>query len=39
VEQTRKLVEQEGVAFMGGALGTPTNTSIPPICLIKQIPL
>ena len=28
VEQTRRLVEQEQVAFIFGTLGTPTNTAI-----------
>jgi branched-chain amino acid transport system substrate-binding protein len=28
VEQTRKLIEQENVAFIYGSLGTPTNTAI-----------
>ncbi len=28
VEQTRKLVEQEGVAFIFGSLGTATNTAV-----------
>ena len=28
VEQTRRLVEQEGVAFIFGSLGTPTNAAI-----------
>jgi branched-chain amino acid transport system substrate-binding protein len=28
VEQTRRLVEQEKVAFIFGSLGTPTNTAI-----------
>jgi branched-chain amino acid transport system substrate-binding protein len=28
VEQTRRLVEQEGVAFIFGSLGTPSNSAI-----------
>jgi branched-chain amino acid transport system substrate-binding protein len=28
VEQTRKLVEQDGVAFMFNSLGTPTNSAV-----------
>ena len=28
VEQTRKLVEEDGVAFMLGSLGTPTNSAV-----------
>ncbi len=28
VEQTRRLVEQDGVAFMLNMLGTPTNTAV-----------
>src|SRR5262245_51138521 len=30
LEQTRKLVEQEGVAFIFNSVGTPSNTAIQP---------
>jgi branched-chain amino acid transport system substrate-binding protein len=38
VEQVRKLVEQEGVAFLFNTLGTPTNTAIQKYLNQKKIP-
>jgi branched-chain amino acid transport system substrate-binding protein len=38
VEQTRKLVEQEGVAFIFNALGTPTNTAVQKYLNHKSVP-
>jgi len=38
VEQTRKLVEQEGVAFMFNSLGTPTNSAVQKYLNQKKVP-
>ena len=38
VEQTRKLVEQDGVAFLFNALGTPTNSAVHKYLNQKNIP-
>ncbi len=38
VEQTRRLVEQEGVAFMLNQLGTPTNTAVQRYLNQKKVP-
>jgi len=38
VEQTRKLVEEEGVLLLFGSLGTPTNTAIHKYVNAKQVP-
>src|SRR5205823_5620314 len=38
VEQTRKLVEQEEVAFLGGALGTPTNSAVQKYLNDRKVP-
>jgi branched-chain amino acid transport system substrate-binding protein len=38
VEQTRKLVEQEGVAFIFNGLGTPTNTAVQKYLNHKGVP-
>jgi branched-chain amino acid transport system substrate-binding protein len=38
VEQVRKLVEQEGVAFLFNTLGTPSNTAIQKYLNQKKIP-
>jgi len=38
VEQTRKLVEQEGVAFMFSSIGTATNTAVQKYLNQKQVP-
>jgi branched-chain amino acid transport system substrate-binding protein len=38
VEQTRKLVEEEGVAFLFGALGTPTNAAVRAYLNGKKVP-
>ncbi len=38
VEQTRKLVEQEGVLFDFGPLGTPTNTAIQKYLNDRKVP-
>jgi branched-chain amino acid transport system substrate-binding protein len=38
VEQTRKLVEQDGVAFMFGTVGTAHNTAIQPYLEQKKVP-
>jgi branched-chain amino acid transport system substrate-binding protein len=38
VEQVRKLVEQEGVAFLFNTLGTPTNTAIQKYLNQKKVP-
>ena len=38
VEQTRRLVEQEGVAFIFGSLGDPTNLAIRQISQRQQDP-
>ena len=38
VEQTRKLVEQEGVAFLFGGLGTPTQTAVRAYLNARRIP-
>ena len=38
VEQTRKLVEQEGVLLMFQPLGTPTNTAIHKYMNAKKVP-
>src|SRR5579864_9013947 len=38
VEQTRKLVEQDEVAFMGGALGTPTNSAVQKYLNDRKVP-
>jgi branched-chain amino acid transport system substrate-binding protein len=38
VEQIRKLVEQDGVAFIFNSLGTPSNTAIQKYLNEKQVP-
>jgi len=38
VEQTRRLVEEEGVSFMFNGLGTPTNTAVQKYLNIKKVP-
>jgi ABC-type branched-subunit amino acid transport system substrate-binding protein len=38
VEQTRKLVEQEGVAFVFGALGTAANLAVRKYLNDRQVP-
>jgi branched-chain amino acid transport system substrate-binding protein len=38
LEQVRKLVENEGVAFLFNTLGTPSNTAIRPYLNEKKIP-
>ncbi len=38
VEQTRRLVEQDGVAFMLNMLGTPTNTAVVRYLNQKKVP-
>ncbi len=38
VEQTRKLVEEENVLLIFGALGTPTNTAIHKYVNAKKVP-
>src|SRR5262249_20667275 len=38
LEQTRKLVESEGVAFMFGSIGTAPNAAVQPYLNDKQVP-
>jgi branched-chain amino acid transport system substrate-binding protein len=38
VEQVRRLVEQDGVALIGGAVGTPSNAAIEPYLNIRKVP-
>ncbi len=38
VEMTRKLVEQDGVAFMFNSLGTPTQTAVQKYLNAKKVP-
>jgi branched-chain amino acid transport system substrate-binding protein len=38
VEQVRRLVEQEQVAFLFQTLGTPSNTAIRPYCNENKVP-
>jgi branched-chain amino acid transport system substrate-binding protein len=38
VEQTRRLIEQDGVAFLFNPLGTPTNTAIVKYVNQKKVP-
>jgi len=38
VEQTRKLVEQDGVALMFGSIGTPTNMAVRAYLNDKKVP-
>ena len=38
VEQTRRLVEQEGVSFMLNGLGTPTNSAVQRYLNQKKVP-
>jgi len=38
VEQTRRLVEQEGVSFMLNALGTPSNSAVQRYLNQKKVP-
>lgn len=38
VEQTRRLVEQEGVAFMFAPIGTPTNSAVQKYLNDRHIP-
>ncbi len=38
VEQTRKLVEQDEVAFVAGSVGTPTNSAIHRYMNAKKVP-
>jgi branched-chain amino acid transport system substrate-binding protein len=39
VENARRLVEEDGVAFMFGVLGTPINMAIRPYLNAKKVPL
>ncbi len=38
VEQTRRLIEQDGVACLFDQLGTPTNTAILKYCNTRKVP-
>lgn len=38
VEQVRRLIEQDQVAFLFNTLGTPTNTAIVKYCNAKKVP-
>jgi ABC-type branched-subunit amino acid transport system substrate-binding protein len=38
VEQVRRLIEQEQVAFLGGPLGSPTNAAIQKYMNAKKVP-
>jgi branched-chain amino acid transport system substrate-binding protein len=38
VEQIRRLVEQEGVAFIFNSLGTPTNTAVQRYLNERKVP-
>ena len=38
LEQTRRLVEQDSVAFIFNSVGTPSNTAIQPYLQSKKIP-
>src|ERR1700758_4034177 len=38
VEMTRKLVESDGVAFLSGSIGTPTNTAVWHYLNEKKVP-
>ena len=38
VEQTRRLVEQEQVAFIFGSIGTPTNSAVRPYLNENKVP-
>jgi branched-chain amino acid transport system substrate-binding protein len=38
VEQVRRLVEEEQVAFLGGPLGTPTNSAVQKYLNAKKVP-
>jgi branched-chain amino acid transport system substrate-binding protein len=38
VEQTRKLVEEDGVAFVFNGLGTPTNSAVQKYLNAKKVP-
>jgi branched-chain amino acid transport system substrate-binding protein len=38
VEQVRRLIEEDGVAFLFNTLGTPTNTAIVKYCNMNKIP-
>lgn len=38
VEQVRRLIEQDGVAFLFNTLGTPTNSAIHKYVNIKKVP-
>lgn len=38
VEQVRKLVEEDGVAFIGGAVGTPSNAAIEKYLNARKVP-
>ncbi|MEA2737219.1 MAG: branched-chain amino acid transport system substrate-binding protein, partial [Acetobacteraceae bacterium] len=38
VEQVRRLVEQDGVALIGGAVGTPSNAAIEPYLNLRKVP-
>ena len=38
VEQTRKLVEEDGVALIFNALGTPTNSAVHKYLNLKKVP-
>lgn len=38
VEQIRRLVEQEGVAFIFNSLGTPTNTAVQKYLNDRKVP-
>jgi ABC-type branched-subunit amino acid transport system substrate-binding protein len=38
VEQIRRLVEREEVAFIGGPLGTPTNSAVQKYLNVKKVP-
>jgi branched-chain amino acid transport system substrate-binding protein len=38
VEQVRRMVEQDGVALIGGAVGTPSNAAIEPYLNARKVP-
>jgi branched-chain amino acid transport system substrate-binding protein len=38
VEQVRRMVEQDGVAIIGGAVGTPSNAAIEPYLNTRKVP-
>jgi branched-chain amino acid transport system substrate-binding protein len=38
VEQVRRMVEQDNVALIGGAVGTPSNAAIEPYLNLRKVP-